>query len=76
MTNGYTTFEQAQPPIGTPIICLFRAADMPEPYLHHRANAMSKAIRRSDGAIYYHSDTNPGMGKIQGRLMAWKRCWW
>lgn len=76
MTNGYITFEQAQPPVGVPIVCLFRSANMPEPRLHHRANAMSKAIRRPDGKIHYHSDTNPGMGRIRGRLMAWKRCWW
>ncbi|MDR5875123.1 hypothetical protein [Vreelandella gomseomensis] len=76
MTNGYTTFDKAQPPIGLPIVCLFWSADMPESRMHHRANAMSKAIRRSDGEIYYHADTSPGMGRIRGRLMGWKRCWW
>lgn len=76
MTNGYTTFDKAQPPIDLPIVCLFRSANMSGSCLHHRANAMSKAIRRSDGEIHCHADTNPGMGRIRGRLMAWKRCWW
>lgn len=77
MTKGYITFEQAQPPIGIPIVCLFRSDDIPETKgLACYANAMSKAVRCSGGEIYYHSDTNPGMGKIRGRLIAWKRCWW
>lgn len=76
MSIGYITFDQAEPPVGIPIICLFRADTMPETRLHHGANAMGKAIRRSNGEIHYHSETNPGMGRIQGRLIAWKRCWW
>lgn len=77
MPNGYITFEQVQPPVGIPIVCLFRMDDMAETKgLAYYANAMSKAIRRDDGEVYYHSDTNPGRGRIRGRLIAWKRCWW
>ena len=77
MINGYTTFEKAVPPVNTPIICLFYMDDMGvAPSLSHHANAMSKAIYCADGEIYYHCDTNPGLGRIEGRLIAWKRCWW
>lgn len=77
MTKGYITFEEAQPPVGIPIVCLFRSDDMPETKgFACFANAMSKAVRRPDGEIHYHSYINPGWGRIRGRLMAWKRCWW
>jgi len=79
MTKGYIPLGQALPPIDVPIICRFFHPDMPEaaPYgLHGLPNAMSKAIRRSDGKIYYHSDTNPGRGEIRSRWIEWKCCWW
>jgi len=60
MTNSYPTFEKVLPPVGVPIVCLYRLADRPETELHHRAHAMSKAIRGSGSEIYYHADTNLG----------------
>lgn len=78
MAIGYIQLSQEQPPVDVPIICRFYHPDMETPLYGLRCvpNAMSKAIRRADGRIYYHADTNPGLGEIKSSWIEWKRCWW
>lgn len=73
MATGYIQLNQKQPPVDMPIICRFYQANTKRHSPHGRPNAMSKAIRRADGKIYYHADNNLGI-EIESPWIEWKRC--
>lgn len=76
MTNGYISFQENLPPVNTPIICLAYKEDMSgAAILSCGANVMSKAVVSETGDVFHHPHSS-SLGKIEGRLMAWKRCWW